>query len=415
MSEITLTSDQKNAYDAFFRFLADDSEKVFVLSGYSGTGKSTLVRKILADMPNRLKTLKLIKPEMKELELKLTATTNKAAQNLANITNEPCGTIHSLLGLRVHTDYKTQTTSLVRCKKAKDVRDNLIFVDEASYIDDELLQKILNFTLGCKIVFIGDPAQLLSVGTSKSFVFDAGWPQATLTQIVRQADDNPIQELSNKFRELVNTGEFFSFKPDDKAIRHLPDKKDFEKEVMSEFTRQDWKHDDSKVLAFTNRKVIGFNQNIRKQAQGTPQLEVGDYAVVNRFVTPVIGKYLKTDQQVEITKKFPCTRHGVTGYSFELDNKVTGFMPTSWVTANKVKAKAIEEDRLNVVMDIDEWLDLRAAYSCTINKSQGSTYDKVFIDLDDLKKCRDPNQLARMLYVGVSRARNNVILTGDLI
>jgi ATP-dependent exoDNAse (exonuclease V) alpha subunit len=63
----------------------------------------------------------------------------------------------------------------------------------------------------------------------------------------------------------------------------------------------------------------------------------------------------------------------------------------------------------------EEWIDLRAAYSCTINKSQGSTYDKVFIDLDDLKKCRDTNQLARMLYVGVSRARNNVYLTGDLV
>lgn len=64
---------------------------------------------------------------------------------------------------------------------------------------------------------------------------------------------------------------------------------------------------------------------------------------------------------------------------------------------------------------IDGWIDLRAAYACTINKAQGSTYDKVFIDLDDIKKCNSGNQIARMLYVGVSRARLIVYLCGDLI
>jgi ATP-dependent exoDNAse (exonuclease V) alpha subunit len=58
---------------------------------------------------------------------------------------------------------------------------------------------------------------------------------------------------------------------------------------------------------------------------------------------------------------------------------------------------------------------LRAAYAQTINKSQGSTYDRVFIDLDDLARCSSGDQLARMLYVGFSRARHQVFLTGDLV
>jgi len=62
-----------------------------------------------------------------------------------------------------------------------------------------------------------------------------------------------------------------------------------------------------------------------------------------------------------------------------------------------------------------EWVDLRAAYSCTINKSQGSTYRKVFIDLDDIKRCRTPNTVARLMYVAVSRASEQVIMTGDLV
>jgi ATP-dependent exoDNAse (exonuclease V) alpha subunit len=69
-----------------------------------------------------------------------------------------------------------------------------------------------------------------------------------------------------------------------------------------------------------------------------------------------------------------------------------------------------------VLHQIDQsWIDLRAAYAQTINKSQGSTYDKVFIDLDNVSRCHVGDQIARMMYVGVSRARSQVIFTGDLV
>ena len=61
------------------------------------------------------------------------------------------------------------------------------------------------------------------------------------------------------------------------------------------------------------------------------------------------------------------------------------------------------------------WIDLRAAYAQTVDKSQGSTYDKVFIDLDDISHCTSGARIARMLYVAVSRARHQVIFTGDLV
>ena len=61
-----------------------------------------------------------------------------------------------------------------------------------------------------------------------------------------------------------------------------------------------------------------------------------------------------------------------------------------------------------------QWIDLRNAFACTINKSQGSTFDAVFIDLDDVRRCNSGEQMARMLYVAVSRARNHVYLTGDI-
>lgn len=53
-------------------------------------------------------------------------------------------------------------------------------------------------------------------------------------------------------------------------------------------------------------------------------------------------------------------------------------------------------------------------YASTVNKSQGSTYDTVYIDLNDIGKCRDKDQVRRMLYVAVSRARHKVVFTGDI-
>ena len=58
--------------------------------------------------------------------------------------------------------------------------------------------------------------------------------------------------------------------------------------------------------------------------------------------------------------------------------------------------------------------DLRAKDSCTVHKSQGSTYDTVFVDLGDLSVCRNPADAARLFYVAFSRARNRVVMYGNL-
>ena len=92
------------------------------------------------------------------------------------------------------------------------------------------------------------------------------------------------------------------------------------------------------------------------------------------------------------------------------------FVPKSFhATQDRIKlARNIKDYDLANMMETT-WMDLRAVYACTINKAQGSTYDEVFIDLDDICKCNSGDQIARMLYVAVSRARHHVYLTGDLI
>lgn len=421
-----LTTDQKNAYDSFFRFLTDPKEKCFVLSGYSGTGKSTLINAINEKLQRRFKTLKLLVPELELEGVYFTATTNKAAENLREIVynnvtyplTDVC-TIHKLLKFRLHKNFKTGGTSLVASEKEPVPRNSLIFIDEASYIDSDLLSMILTHTEGSRIVFIGDPAQLLAVGAKESPVFDAGFPEARLETIVRQADGNPIQDLSNKFRELVNTGNFFSFTPDGTSIQHIPDKQVFDQEVLKEFSRPDWEYKDSKVLAWTNKAVRGFNDFIRSHVKGSPEINAGDYVVVNNYIE-VNNTTLKTDEVVKVTSKWPAQEFDIKGVRYKVSLQggtkyVYVFVPDSWEEAKETQKLARKIGDYEKVKKIDSWGDLRATYSCTINKSQGSTFDKVFIDLDDLKRCGDANQLARLLYVGATRARNHVIFTGDLV
>lgn len=410
---LVLTSDQQAAEDAFYAFLANPVETVFVLRGNSGCGKSTLVRKLLDRLPAFMKTVRLINPSATDLDVELTATTNKAAENLAQITGYPVRTIHAALGLRVSTDYKTNVTSLIP-RTMDPLENKLLWVDEASTINGELLGLIFQRTKNCKIVMIGDPAQLTDVKSTSTPVFDAPFPGAALTQVVRQAEGNPIVDLSMKFRDTVNTGEFFSFKPDGHHVQHM-DRAAFNAAIEAEFTRPDWRYTDSKILAWTNKCVVGFNQYVRNLAKGDPHFQVGDYAVCNSFLQ--VGKHsVKTDQLVQITAIDPDSVHrDVSGNWMTLDHVIRVFQPKNLAEAHARATRARREDDIHIVAEIEgSWSDLRGAAAQTINKSQGSTYGSVFVDLDDVSRCHNGNQIARMLYVGVSRARNHVYLTGDL-
>lgn len=413
-SSLALTPDQDEALSRLFHFLCSPNETVFVLSGYSGCGKSTLIRTFLDNLQNFTRAAKLIQPKLPEYKVQLTATTNKAAENLAEITGMDVVTIHSFCELRVQTDFRANTTKLI--PRNHDKRSGyLVFIDEASYIDSPLLQQIFAKFTDSKIIFIGDPAQLIAVKSTNAPVFDLKVPGASLTKVVRQAEGNPIIDLATKFRHTVNTGDWVQFTPDGVVIQHL-DRDAFRAKILQEFTRKGWHYKDSKVLTWTNKCAIDFNNYIRESMLGDPQFVVGDYAVCNAFLS--IGKKsIKTDEMVYISCIGPDEdRYGVLGNVFTLDHDVVAFMPKTLASKNEriKQARAAKEFALVAVIE-QEWVDLRAAPAQTINKAQGSTYGSVFIDLNDVARCNSGNQIARMLYVGISRAKHHVYLTGDLV
>ena len=384
-----------------------------MLKGYSGTGKSTLTGHLIETVPNIFKTARLLDPSFKGYDIDLTATTNKAAENLAFISGMTVSTIHSYLGLMIRKDFKTEETFLSRKKNSPDLYRKLLFIDEASFIDRDLLKYIFQIMKDSKIVFMGDPAQLTPVKSGSTPVFEAKWPGAELTQVMRQAEGNPIMDLSTKFRHTVHSGEFFSFIPDGHHIRHVS-REEFNNLVAQEFGRPDWKFRDSKLLGWTNKCVINYNHAIREHVGGTPEFQVGDYAICNSFVS-TLGKSLKTDQMVCISQiSEPVIECDVLGRYYTLDGSISLFMPNTLEDRNARIKRAKAEEDIRLLEAIDRsWVDLRAAYACTINKSQGSTFDKVFIDLDDISRCNSGDMIARMLYVGVSRARHHVVFTGD--
>jgi hypothetical protein len=407
-----LSDDQEAAKEMFVNFLLNPEEQVLVLQGYAGTGKSTLVKTLMDNMPKYLKMARVVNPSMFEYQVQLTATTNKAAEALAQITGMEVRTIHSFLGLRVVKDPRTGQSELFPRDHTPEF-GYILIIDEASMIDSKLLSIIFDKTTNCKIMFIGDPAQLPPVKYTTTPVFNAGFKTARLEKVMRQAEGNPIIQLATQFRETVTTGIWTKFKPDGHHIVHM-DRSDFEDLIIAEFTRSDWRHRDSKVLGWRNETVLNYNHAINKQISGTPHFAEGDYAVCNKYVQ--CGKNgIKTDQMVYITTIEPDVEYkGVVGNWVTLDYMNRVFFPRSLAAKNERIKQAKAHDEISLLMEIeDRWIDLRAAFAQTINKSQGSTYDKVFIDLDDVARCNLGDQIARLMYVGVSRARYFVYLTGD--
>jgi len=413
VSELILTEGQEEAMTKFMDFLLDPLETMFVLSGYAGTGKSTLVKYLLESVPKIMQTLMLIDPNRKNMAIQLTATTNKAADVLGQMVGDVIPTIHSYLGLSVYTDYKTGVTSL-KDRTGTEIYNTLVFIDEASFVDRELLSLITKKCVQSKVIFIGDAAQLAPVKSTHIPVFNAGFPTAQLTEVMRQAKGNPIIELATKFRNTVNTGEFFNFNPDGIQIRHMGSA-DFKNAIETEFLDPTWSHNRSKILAWTNKRVTQYNNHICELLVGTSNINVGDYCVLNKHIT--IGrKSLATDSVVYVTAVGEeMDVYGVIGKHMGLNREITVFVPNCWAEVKKLIPKWRKEGNYNYCAAADNWADLRATYACTVNKSQGSTYDKVFIDLSDISRCNSGNQIARMLYVAVSRARHEVIFTGDFV
>lgn len=405
-----LTEEQGKAVETLMNFLVQSEQTCMALKGHAGTGKTTIIQHLQQAYNKHLELYKLVDPKFTARDWAFTATTNKATEYLEQAIGEDVQTVHALFNINVRTDYKTGENYSFRLKNLEPVQNKIIVVDESSYIDQHLLNLINRSIKNCKIIYVGDPSQLTPVKSDHIPVFEQDYPEAVLTQVMRQDKNHPIQNICTELRETIQT---LCGLPKIKLcaeIQHV-DKVTFEQQLMQEFSRPKWKQQESKVLAWRNKTVAYYNNLIFTHYNQRSEFKQGDYVLNNHHVEGI-----KSDAECYIQEITPAIRQGTHGFKVKLSaQSLYYFMPENLsdrAKAIKSAQKAEDQERMQDI--VERWVDLRPAYACTINKAQGSTYDKVFIDLGDLSKCKDVLQFARLLYVAISRAKYQVIFTGDI-
>ena len=161
-----------------------NGDTFFTLSGYAGTGKSTIIKKIL-DSYHR--------------GVVVSAPTHKAKKVAMNTTGRDGQTLHGLLGLRPDVDldnFNPNDPKFNPIAVPKIADYNLVIIDEASMINKELYELILEKTKGCgtKVLFMGDSAQIPPVGEKESVVFlNENIERYKLTKIEKKKDKNHLK------------------------------------------------------------------------------------------------------------------------------------------------------------------------------------------------------------------------------
>ena len=184
--EISLRGRQAKALDGILHWYQERATQVFYLAGFAGTGKSTIVDQVI----------RRLRSEHGKLDVRTVTFTGKAADVLRRRGVENTSTIHSLI-YRVQEDPATGELLVELDPNSEAATCDLIVVDEASMVDEQIAEDLLSF--GKPILVVADPGQLPPVHGKPGFT--AGAPDVFLDEIHRQAWDNPIIRISKHARE----------------------------------------------------------------------------------------------------------------------------------------------------------------------------------------------------------------------
>jgi exodeoxyribonuclease-5 len=439
-----LTPDQAQAADRIRVWLAQ-GEQTVVLGGYAGTGKTFTVTALLKDYLNR-------RP------LVVTAPTHKAVHVLRGMglpENLPAlryATIHSVLGLQPVYDMDTGEQRLRQTGPVDLPRNALLVVDECSMVGRELYAPILRAAAQwqAQVLFVGDPAQLPPVKEQASPTFTQTAHQVTLTHIVRQARDHPLLALATQLRETLDGAPFPQITTRLEAERGIAvvEPAEFEQALLASFASPAYAQDPDhcRVLTWTNARSHYYNARIRRHLLGPDadrylilpgeRLVTCNPLVARPFLLPVSTLVTVRDCHVDVDE------FGVEVYRLQLINlpgESLAPSPAGWVTYQQVlselvrtaqglqQEKAMAGARYSKAQDDcrraawraffqfkERYADLRPPHAGTIHRSQGSTYDMAYLDLTDIGRNTKWYEIAKLLYVGLTRPRHAVLATGAL-
>lgn len=343
--------------------------QIFRLFGYAGTGKTTLAKELAENVVGKV----------------LYATfTGKAALVLRKKGCQDASTIHSLI-YKVEVDERTGETSFELNAASDLCGASLLIVDEVSMVPDDLAKDLLSF--GTRILVLGDPAQLPPINGEGFFINEA--PDVMLTEVHRQAQDNPIIRMSMEIRQGLRLspgtyGESLVIRQRDagqERIREL---------VLSA----------DQLLCGLNRTRVAFNHRIRSLKGICGEGDAWHPAPGDRLIC------LKNKRSKHLF-------NGALWQADKVEDKFGSF---------GIVATSLDEDRNPMTLHVAEQffngteqeLDWRArrefeeftfGWAITGHKAQGSQWDSVII-FDESGAFRDARK--NWIYTAVTRAAERV-------
>ena len=370
VNDITLCEEQRNAVAMALQL------RLSLILGGASSGKSTLIQAIVKVLNSERNTV-------------LCAPTGKAARNLTTRTGLTARTVHSALGLRPHEDFLAP----VRWETV-----DLVIVDEASMLTLEMMAGILHrVPADCRVVLLGDPNQLLSVGAGNVLpdLLELGIPCYRLFNNHRQAN-----APGSLFHNVVNfpyLQRYCDLQYDD-AFRHFNTSRDQVRDAL--------------VAEAVARHSAGESVQVLSPFNQTTNLSVRELNhAIRDVVNPLTPQTLSISNGADHFRQ--CDRVMITKNDRERDcsNGDIGILHISRAhKTNAVFSVQLPDGRCPQWEGSRYLTNLTLAYALTIHKSQGSEYDTVLLPITwDMQRMLSRN----LFYTAISRAKKQVILFGD--
>lgn len=440
------TKDQENLVNELFDFFDYSlGKKTFVLKGYAGTGKTSVISAVIKSLGKLNLTSMLLAP------------TGRAAKVLGNYSGRKAFTIHKLI---YTTKFVGGRNQFIRKKNT--FKRTVFIIDEASMIGDassfgksSLLDDLMNYVYegkDCVAIFVGDTAQLppvhekLSKALDTSFLSKAFYSlvfEYELTEVVRQAEESGILANATSLRDELKFGTDIYIEAKSYEDVEL---------VTGEFLQETLEDayatvgaESAIVVCRSNKRANIYNQQIRARIlYRDEELDAGDLVMVvknNYAWLPSNSKagFIANGDILEVLSvrrienlygfKFATVLVRLLDYPDELPFETKVMMDTiNLETTSLPRAKlkelyyAIEQeyledwphkrDRMEKILQDPYFnaLQIKFAYAVTCHKSQGGQWPVVFIDQGYLVKDMIDTEYLRWLYTAFTRASKKLYL-----
>jgi len=423
LSGITLTQQQQRVLRQLEKFVRS-KEKLHLLTGFAGTGKTTLLQALIKRLRNKDDFRSIV----------FTAHSNKATKVLETMAAQwdlgiDCMTCCKLLGLKPDID---QTTGRQIFKPDLNSENNfdkyrLVVVDEASMINEEmwllLTQAVSDLHKQTQILFVGDAAQLPPINEHESLVFSQIYDRSDLNQVVRYSGS--IAVLAESLRNNLHSRHLPQFVTDTNADKtegvFVITAQKWQELLIKAFQSESCQQDPDYVraVAYTNARVQRLNETIRSAIYGTQNARfvIGERLVANAPFMINDALILQNAQECQVLD----AAFGKDGnWQVWFLHVLTDEGKSRTLTVLHEQSQAEFDRQLNLYATEKRWrefwdlkslfADLSYAYCLTIHKAQGSTFQNVFIDVPNALINRNIRERNQLLYVAVTRAAKRLFI-----